>query len=174
MRIAFVGAHSTGKSTVFNELKNHNYFKDIGIKFIDSPTRTTITKFNMNGDEENQTRLLYATMQNSFHDHSISDRTVLDVACYTKYLFDSNRITTCHYIYCNQVVKDIMKLYDYIFYFPAEFDIIADGIRSDSEKYRTEIINNFEYFIDKYNIRVIPVKGTVEERTQFILNVLGA
>lgn len=173
MRIALVGAHSTGKSTIFNELQKHEFFKENGFKFIESATRKLAKKLNEQGDEENQGLLLSEVMRRAFVDWSICDRSVLDVTCYTKALYEDDRVTDEFYIYSSQVVKDIMPLYDYIFYFPPEFDIVDDGVRSHSKEYRQKIVDNFEYFIEKFNLKVISVKGSVEERVEFILKVLA-
>jgi nicotinamide riboside kinase len=174
MRIALVGAHSTGKSTIFNQLKNHDYFKENGFEFIGSATRTLAKKINENGDEENQSLLLSEVTRRAFVEWSICDRSVLDVTGYTKALYDQDKISDDFYLYSLQVVKDIMPLYDFIFYFPPEFDIVGDGVRSDSKEYRQKIVDNFEYLIEKFNLNVIPVTGSIEERVNFILKVLGA
>lgn len=174
MRIALTGAHSTGKSTIFNELKSELFFHENGIEFLESETRKIANKLNEGGDEENQTLLMNGVILKAFNDWSITDRCVLDVACYTKYLWDHDKISYEFYLYTKQAVKDIMPLYDYIFYFYPEFDIVDDGVRSNSKEFREDIVENFNYFIEKSKIRIIPVSGSVEERKNFILKVLGA
>lgn len=171
MRIALSGAQGTGKTTLFKEL----FDLVPGYKFVESPSRAVgaITGINEDGSEYGQELILNETIRRAFITNSIQDRWVLDTLCYTTQLYTAGKVSLGFLAYNMQVVKDIIPLYDHIFYIAPEFDLVDDGTRSQSISYRTQIVSNFEGYIEEYNIPITRLTGTVEERTAQFLKTIG-
>ena len=64
-------------------------------------------------------------------------------------------------------------MYDYLFYIKPEFPIEDDGVRSSSQQWQDEIVRLFDQYINQYNLKVIPVSGSVRERVNTILKTIG-
>ena len=60
--------------------------------------------------------------------------------------------------------------YDIIFYIEPEFNLIEDNFRSTNEKFRDDIKDIFEYYINKYNLKVIKLTGSNENRLRMFLD----
>jgi len=174
MKIAFIGTHSTGKTTVFNELKK--YLKDY--TFYTEIIREMI-KNNKNIPINEESSILTQTIFFNYYlnmlwnkDNFISDRSIIDVFSYTFYLYKRNLDFYPIYKIQKEFVLEDWKKYDYLFYFPIEFDLVEDGVRSKDPKFRKEIANIMEDFIDQHNIKVYKVTGSLNERLNFILKNL--
>lgn len=174
MLISFSGAQSTGKTTLLNLLKNNNILKN-KYTFIDEITRTIQKqgyKINELGDSETQKLIMKSHLENSKLNNAILDRCSLDGLCYTEYLYNKGNIEEQIMNYAVQVFQDTIKKYNIIFYLKPEFNIVDDNVRSTNIEFRDEIAKLFEKNIKKYNINVILLSGTIEERIEKIYNQL--
>lgn len=173
MKICITGTHGTGKTTLLNYLKNDNSLNNL-FDFTEEITRTMSKKgikINEDGDDASQIALALAhwdIYQN--HKNLIMDRCLLDVLCYTKYLYEHHK--------CNRYTLNFVKIlfsqvhYDVIFYIEPEFELENDGVRSTDRSFRDEVQRYFNYYIKELNINVVYLKGTVEERLNIISNEL--
>ena len=151
-RIALVGASSTGKTTVFELLKN----KLDKYEFINEATRTVREYgFPINEFGTDATQLAIS----SFHletllkpGNMLLDRGYLDLLVYTNHM-DVDDST--HYIY-----------------FPIEFDIVNDGIRTSNEEWRREIDTAFQKELKYINTPYLSVTGSPLQRVEQILNFI--
>lgn len=171
MRIALSGVHGSGKTTVYNELKQYL----TTLNFIDSPSRAigAITGINENGSEYGQDLILTETIKRCFHLSSLHDRCVLDTLCYTTQLYAHGKVSTQFFDYNYTATKELLPFYDHIFYIEPEFNLVDDGTRSQSIAYRDEIWQYFKLYIKEFNIPVIQLTGSVEERVAQVLSALG-
>ncbi len=178
MIVSFTGAQSTGKTTLLNELKKWKEFEDY--VFIDEITRN-VSKLGMNinekGDDATQTAIMNAHIENlKKGDNLILDRCSLDGVVYTHYLYSHGRVSKDTFEYARQVFIETCLKYDKIFYLKPEFDIVDDGVRSNSVQFRDEIASIFERYIAEFNLRkwnVVEISGSVEERLEAIKKVMS-
>ena len=178
MIVSFTGAQSTGKTTLLNELKKWKEFEDY--VFIDEITRN-VSKLGMNinekGDDATQTAIMNAHIENlKKGDNLILDRCSLDGVVYTHYLYSHGRVSKDTFEYARQVFVETCLKYDKIFYLKPEFDIVDDGVRSNSVQFRDEIASIFERYIAEFNLRkwnVVEISGSVEERLKAIKKVMS-
>jgi hypothetical protein len=56
---------------------------------------------------------------------------------------------------------------------PDDVKLIDDGERSANAEFRDDIIKLFENYIKEYNLKVVRLSGTVEERLQTIKDTLS-
>lgn len=159
MRIALVGASSTGKSTVFEALK-HELNTTNTLRFVDESTRTVARYgFPINESGTNLTQLAIS----SFHlEHlvddnqntTIYDRCYLDLVAYTRHLPGvSNEVRN----YIEDTWSRVYKAYTHYFYFPIEFQSVEDGVRSVDENWRSTIDQEFRVLLkDMTCVTVMP------------------
>lgn len=170
MKIVFSGTHGTGKTTLLNVLKNQTSLIN-SYEFITEVSRTLQkegkVRINENGDDQSQYAIALKNYEiYSSYKNFISDRSLLDVMCYTKYLYDHKRCSKKCLIFIEQLFKQCN--YDIIFYIEPEFDLVTDGVRSSNIIFRDEVKNCFRYYINKFNIKVIKISGTIDERLKII------
>ena len=149
MRIAFTGAHSTGKTTLLNELKHDSDF-NLEYEFIDEITRRMTKKglkINESGGDMTQLLIMNSHISNILKDKSIMDRCALDGVVYTRCMYEKGQISDWVMDFAENVFTKIIDKYDYIFYLTPEFDMEDDGVRSVEKGFQTQIVKLFEQYI---------------------------
>ena len=181
MKIAFTGSHSTGKTTLLNDLITY-FDDDINIKCITEVARKIIDKgYPLNQDANVDSYVHYINDQlneENIHmqgcDLFISDRTLLDPVAYSLV----NRQLPRPYIpeYFIEMMTNVWLLeqarYDLYVYFPLEFPLEIDGIRPVDEKYRKDIDEKIHMLLMKYNINYITVSGNEMQRRDYLIKVI--
>lgn len=171
MKISFTGTHSTGKTTLLNNLKNDPDFSEF--KFHDEITRSIQSygiDINEKGNNLTQLLILDTHIRNLLYPLFVTDRCILDGVVYTEWLYNNLKVDEWVYNYSKNLFKYLIGQYDIIFYLKPEFDLVDDGVRSSSIEFQKEIYNIFEKYITEYNINVISITGTVEQRINQIKN----
>lgn len=166
-RIVFTGAQGTGKTTLLNVFKEKNY--DVITEVVRNLAANKKVKINKDGDEKSQ-RVIFKEYSDRLKmvswDGYISDRCLVDVMAYTKYLVDHGKVSEK---FLEKQKKDFAKFLamtpDIIYcYFPIEFPVEADGTRDTDEEFRTEIDNNIQEILKEFQILTVRMTGTVEDR----------
>lgn len=174
MKIGIAGAQSVGKTTLLNALRSEVALK--GFTICDEVTRRVKSyglNINEDGSDLTQRLIMQEHIVNVFmHDDMITDRTALDGLVYSSYLFKKNKIDASTMKFVRNVFNKVWPKYDYVFYIAPEFDIVDDGERSTSKEFRDEIVELFDTFISKEKLVVMPIKGSVRERVNKIINIL--
>ena len=186
MIFSFTGAQSTGKTTLLKRLHEKN--GDWPIEFVPEVTRLVMREYevsiNENGDNLTQLLIMTEHVRNLFKNradrlirgvHQIFDRCALDGIVYSLWLLDNNKIDRRCYDACDLIYDKIKDNYDIIFYTsPDDVKLVDDGERSVDVKFRNDIINTFNIFLDRgYDGKVVVLKGSVEERLKTIKATLA-
>lgn len=168
MKILLTGTQSTGKSTVLKEFENDGW--DVITEVVRNLSKEGI-KINEMGDEEGQNKIFdtYKELLNGNKIY-ISDRGLTDVAAYTWYLVCKGKV---HPSILWKQLEDIDDFFKnnhdvLVCYFPIEFPVVDDGVRSVDEEFRKQIDNYIKDILDTREIPYITVTGTVEERVNQI------
>lgn len=170
MKIAISGSHSQGKTTLVNALKEGNYLKDF--KFKTSLTRgLQESGFNINEDGNEVTQLAVMTKHLQYLSEKgsiVYDRCALDGYAYSMSLPISLRMLG--------VIRELFSLmihrYDIIFYVEPELPLVEDGQRTVDREFFNTVVNSFEAIIKAYNVPVIRINGSVENRIEQILKAI--
>jgi len=171
---SFTGSHSTGKTTLLRIMKQDRRFANW--LFIDEITRNIARSgiaINEQGDDKTQQLVIESHWNNmkfvEGYEGKILDRWALDGFVYTKYLHNHGRV-------CDSTLEKSLNQLLYlkdrmtgIFYIRPEFDLVADGVRSENEQFRKDVADLFEQCIEQFNIKVILLQGTIQQRYNTIL-----
>ena len=103
-------------------------------------------------------------------DNYISDRSMVDVAAYTQYLVNKGAVhPSILWEQLADLEEFIMKNPDAVFfYFPIEFPVVDDGVRSLDEEFRKNIDEYILGILQSRRIPYVEVRGSVEERIKII------
>ena len=179
-RISFCGAQGTGKTTLFEAVKNDEMFK--GWNFYSEVVRQMLEReevvINENGNSQSQKKIFDAyneILDKMFDNPSVSDRCIVDVAAYTSRLFDTcnpkdedyNKLSNEDFRERKEVVRRKYEL-SLIVYFP----IVEDGVRSVDEQFQKDVDMKIQQFLKNYDIPYITITGSVEERLEQLKKVI--
>lgn len=173
VRVAFSGAQSTGKTTLLNALRESADFKDS--KFWDEITRQIKEQgfeINEQGTDATQLKIMQEHKRRVQADDAkdsglvIFDRCSLDCLVYTQYLYNRGQLTKETLDEATKVFEETISSWDAIFFLRPEFEIVDDGVRSVNVEFHRNIVFLFDHFIEKYNLQVIRLTGSVEDRVQ--------
>jgi len=186
MIFSFTGAQSTGKTTLLNHLQKCN--GAYPFEFVPEVTRLVMRDYQMpineNCDDLTQMLIMTEHVRNVYKDkanhlirgvHQIFDRCALDGIVYSLWLQHNDKISRRCYDACDLIYEDLKDKYDVIFYTsPDDVKLVDDGERSVDVKFRSDIINTFNIFLDRgYDGKVVVLKGSVEERLKTIKSTLA-
>lgn len=168
-KIALVGASSTGKTTVYELLKN----KLPKYEFINESTRTVASYgFPINEIGTSETQLAIS----SFHLEAllqpynlVLDRCYMDLLVYSKFM---DKISVEAYNYIEATWGRVKKEYTHYIYFPIEFEAVDDGVRSVNEGWRRKVDNAFQE--ELRDLEYLKVTGSPLQRVNQILEYIGA
>jgi nicotinamide riboside kinase len=182
-RIAFVGTHCSGKSTLVDalvqELDDYPIIKEVAARFPREKRQHLATQFDIMSAQ------IAEEMKNSFF---ISDRSVVDNIAYTTLNFQEsiNGKTDLDFVIsrvklftmCLSLERDYLttRPYDLIVFIDEMFPIEDNGNRCLNEGYQKWV---FEFLKNEvaltgitYHIPVLDVTGSVEERVSAVLSFL--
>ena len=136
-RIALVGAHGVGKTTLVDYLDRnwgHKIIKEIPRKVI------TSGKIDKNDYEHLEVAMLREQIKAEEKaildgDPVIMDRSLIDILAYTFYFYDQMKIKKEVYTMIRDTILSFIRdmPYDVIIYIPIMFDLVDDGVRMDKK-----------------------------------------
>lgn len=178
MRVALIGSHNTGKTTVFNMLKKDKDLKRFS--FFEEPIELIQQYgFDINEKADDRSQLALSTIysyQLSWPD-SVSDRCILDNYVYALYLNGKQVVGANTVNFLFDLCKGTLHKYHYFFYFPIEFDMEDNKLRSIDSKFQEDIDNLFRFVIRDFQIRDIGkfvfLEGSSQERYNTIKSIIS-
>ena len=174
-KVVFTGSHGTGKTTLLNEMKSDH----VTITEVVRRLAKAGVKINEAGDMHTQ-ELIWCAYESEFDSHEdfISDRSFIDVLAYTYHLYHRNRdeyakLVRAMEVYIKNWIEEVDPI---IVYFPIEFGIDDDGIRSCDPTYQKEVDGYIRRILDNPNI--VPkgyyvIRGSVESRKKQLLQLMN-
>jgi nicotinamide riboside kinase len=177
-RIGFVGANSTGKTTL-SKLVSEKYC----VPILHETASVVVGELGMRGHSETtcNTQLaiyfgqLWAELA---FDSFVSDRTLLDTVAHTEPAYErefESGDTGSRYVLNSlehAMAEHIKKTYDVIFYLPIEFVPVDDGFRDTDISFQKLLDSKIASLIERFKIDVVTLKGSVSQRLTLISRVL--
>lgn len=183
VKINFVGAQGTGKTTLLEAARKDEAFKDF--QFCTEIVRKFVKKKNLSinesGNAKSQKAFFDAYNRILNKDGYISDRCIIDVHAYTNYLFDykstndENEIQSLYkeIIREKSILKSLNKdSFGIIIYFPIEFELVDDGIRSLNSYFQEYIDQFIVDTLNKYQLPFYTIRGSVEQRLKQLKEII--
>ena len=174
MKIGLCGTMSVGKTTLVNELKKLEQFKDY--EFATERSKYLMDlgiPLNTDSTLKGQTIFLAERVAELMKENVIMDRTILDVIAFTN-LADSIDFKDKEYF--EDYARVFVGEYDYIFYIdPIGTTMEDNGIRETDLNYRESIDAAVIKAMNTYGHRcknVHVIKGTTGERIEQILDLV--
>ena len=168
-RIALVGASSTGKTTVYELLKN----KLPKYEFVNESTRTVARygfPINENGTDATQLAISSFHLEALLQPYNlVLDRCYMDVLVYTCFMDNIDRGT---HDFIQDTWSRIKGEYTHYIYFPIEFESVDDGVRSVNEDWRKKIDERFKSELENVRQPYLTVTGSPMQRVDQILNFI--
>ena len=172
IKIAISGAHSQGKTTIVNALQNLSEFKNF--TFVTGITRDLEklgVPINEKGTDVTQQFIMAKHYQYAqIKTDCVLDRCVLDGLAYTTCF--RSKIPSWMWNYFINMFSNLIKKYDYIFYVEPELPLVSDGTRTIDNHFFNQVVNQFDKLIAEFEIPVVRLSGTVENRIQKILTTI--
>src|SRR5574344_1654598 len=166
MKIVLIGSHGTGKTSILDELKKEHPNTFIITEVVRELHKKGIN-ISENGNNKSQ-YVIFNTYQELFEQNKnyISDRGLVDTLAYDRYLYKHKKISQIVLLNHQQALRRFLKKNPDVIhiYFPIEFDLVDDGVRSTNKEFQKEIDNYVVDILNEYNINYIKVSGSVEER----------
>ena len=184
MKIIFIGAHGTGKSTLANMLQEC-LSKIKPFPLVESVARQCQSYLKSNdiygmltSDEQDKMKQKMIT-EFAFWDFErictwnidcIMTRCPLDVVAYE----------VANYGHNEEYSKNLSKLFDFkfkgyfnnciFFYIPIEFDLVDDGVRPMGKEYQKKVDESMLDLVYELDLPIITVRGDKRERLKKCLN----
>ena len=181
--ISFTGPQSSGKTTLLDKCKDVLQGRWY---YIDEVTRWVKRKYGININEEGtnidqllmlnrhiSNAMLPISKRNQKYTGILLNRCLLDSVVYSEWLYSNGKIERWLYIYGKKVLKEIQGKFDIIYYTDPNIPLENDGVRSTNTKFRTEISEIFEDYINEYNLPIVRLEGSVETRMSVLLDTLN-
>lgn len=169
-RIALVGTSSVGKTTVFQLLKNELP----RFEFVSETTRIVKNydfPINENGGNSTQLAISNIHLYNLLLPYNlVLDRCYLDLLVYSKVL---NEISPNTVSFIQNMWDKVRKSYTHLVYFPIEFTVVDDGVRSLNEEWREKVDKQFKLELEKYNLKYLTVSGSPIQRVNQIITYIS-
>lgn len=172
-QIILTGAHGTGKTTVLNMFKNKTDYPLI-TEVVRKLNKEDNIQINELGDNETQ-YTIFDKYKELLQGDYISDRGLTDVCAYTMYLATQGKV------FMTLAIKQFSEVCAFTkenpdvhyFYFPIEFDLVDDGVRSVDPQFQQDIDNILKQILKEAGIQYVTVHGTPEERYKQIINSIN-
>ena len=174
MKIGLCGTMSVGKTTLVNELKKLEQFKDY--EFATERSKYLMDlgiPLNTDSTLKGQTIFLAERCAELIKENIITDRTVIDVMAFTNL---ARSIDFKDKEYFEDYARVFVGEYDYIFYISPEGTIMEDnGVRETDLEYRDDIDKAIIKILNKFGHRcqnVHMLKGTTDDRIEQMLGII--
>jgi nicotinamide riboside kinase len=170
MRIGLCGTVSVGKTTLVNELKKLEQFKDYET-FTERSKYLRDLGIPLNTDSTIRGQFVFLAERSMelMRTNMITDRTVWDVCSFT---IAAKTIPWEQKQKFVESAQSLMNYYDLVIYVsPDGVPIEDNGVRTIEPKYREQIDKVIIEMLDEFKPnKLIKVKGTTEERINIILS----
>lgn len=184
MKVTFIGAHGTGKTTLLKGLEDR--LLKCGATVQVTPEVPRVVCKNEDDPEffqRSKNTLLkqmilligqpvYETAASKDSDLVMCDRSILDHWAYTRHLFRQKLEESDAERAIDALVKKHCSSYEQIYYLPVEFSAKDDGIRERDDYFQRLIDAEIKLLLDRYNLPFIKITGSIEERVRQVCSHL--
>ena len=179
MRISVSGSFSTGKTSVVNAVVQRLQSSGgprVGV--ISEVARRVLAQGHLlDRDATIESYLCYVREQLTAerrhwgNRYVLSDRSLLDLLAYVR-VNDDPAIPQDFPPLLEEIVWQETRFFDLYCYLPVEFEPVPDGEREVDPTYQREVAGEMRRLLDEFGVPVRDLRGSLEERTQALLQCL--
>ncbi|MDD2565487.1 MAG: ATP-binding protein [Candidatus Gracilibacteria bacterium] len=166
MKIAIVGAHGVGKTTLSTILA-----EELGLAVIkDIVPEAYHLGFTINEETPIETQIWLTAKQIELERNIVNfvaDKCLIDYYIYGDVLLDDTDV--------KKVLKKLIDRnasYDYILYIPIEFPLVDDGLRSMNPDFQRLIDARYHEYLEDSGLEYHIIKGSIEDRLKTIRKII--
>ncbi len=168
MKIAIVGSHGVGKTSLANALS-----AKLGYPILPDIVREEAIKkgFPISEATPPETQIWLVARQLELERTSgknwIADKNLWDYYIYGRVILKEKKVV--------DVIKYLVERnakYDRVFYLPIEFPLEDDGVRSTDPVFQKAIDKSFKEYLDSTKVKYYRLTGSVEDRVKEALKYL--
>lgn len=174
-RIAIVGSFSTGKTTLAEAVASK-----LGLPMLPEVAREIAAQgfeLDKSATVETETLIFLRQYHNEMtHPEFVGDRSLIDVLAYAGWVLENQdrRKEFALWDSCLEIAEHQLRSnYTHVFYLPIEFGIVLDDLRPDDPEFQHDIDSRILGLLDSHDVRYHTLTGSVEERTDQLLDVVG-
>jgi len=159
MKIAVIGSHGTGKTTICKQLSKLfklNYIPDV----VPDAYKLNFT-INENTPPESQFWILTKQIE---LERNTPTPWIMEKSLWDNYIYASFSINDKHALKVIQKIIDANANYDLVFYCPIEFPLVDDSLRSLDKKFQKNIDKKFRKFLKTKKIKYHQLTGDKSQR----------
>jgi len=183
MKVAFTGAHGTGKTTLVKALFEQLAAMEVSSSLTPEVPRVVCdlvadTTYFRRGNNTFLRQMLilmgqpiYEIAQAKGASTLLCDRAILDHWAYTEYLFAA-KLKDSEALVAKAFVTKHMASYDYVFYVPIEFGPKDDGTREGDGAFQLSVDGKIRELLAELDIPHHVVSGSVDERVGQVLQII--
>jgi len=152
MKIAFIGTHGTGKTTLAHELVSKLKKQGIDAGFLGEVARSCPFPLNENTTKKSQIWIILSQIIKEIEAEEkcetlVSDRSVLDGYCYYVNKFGRTKIL-------EPLVREHLKTYSYLIRIPIRKEFLKkDKVRSTDLKFQSNVDKQFDILLKEFRIK---------------------
>ncbi len=186
MKIAFVGAQGTGKTTLVNKLKNAMPWMHVYDEVVRTLAKNPNVKINKEGDDYSQDLISLTHLRNAqeahyAHKYSLFDRCIIDSHAYAMQCMQDGFVSSESVNYSSRIMNAIFHTFpvDLVIYIPPYKEFLKeDGVRDTDAEYQEKIaihmkntihvIKNGHPDLDVVELETIGIDERVQEITDYL------
>lgn len=154
MKIAFIGTHGTGKTTLAHELVSKLKKKGIDAGFLSEVARSCPFPLNEETTKKSQVWIILSQIIREMEAEEkcetlVSDRSVLDGYCYYVNKFGRSKIL-------EPLVREHLKTYSFLIRIPIRKEFLKkDKVRSTDLNFQESVDKQFDILLKEFNVKYI-------------------
>ena len=169
MKIAFIGTHGTGKTTLSYQLTAELKKQGYNASMITELARKCPFPINKKTDEKTPlwimtSQISHELAESHHHDIVVCDRSILDAYIY-------GLITGVTHELLEPLVDHWITTYDLLFKVPLNYDLIDDGVRDTDPKFQKEVDEKMNKLLIEKGVRCIVLPQS--KQMNFIKKILS-
>lgn len=170
IKIAFIGTHGTGKTTLVHELIYKLKEKGIHVDYCEEVSRRCPLKINEDAKSQTQRWIISKQIMEETEKREkcsilICDRSILDTYSYECTLLGRKKLW-------ETFIEDYLKTYDLLIKVPIKEKFLkSDGVRSTDKQFQKKVDKQIDKNLKKFKQKYIKFKG--KETMDYLIEKLS-